>query len=58
MHDLSGAELLDDASGDVVVGVQFKRQRAVTRKRGGERVEDRGVGEGARITPSLIVTVQ
>jgi hypothetical protein len=40
-HDLTDADFLDDASGDVMVGVQFKRQRVVTRKRGSDRVEDR-----------------
>jgi hypothetical protein len=41
-HDLTEADSLNDASGEIIVGVQFKRQRAVTRKRGGERVEEGG----------------
>jgi hypothetical protein len=41
-HDLTNADFLDNASGKVVVGVHFKWQRAVARKRGGERVERRG----------------
>ena len=42
MHNLSGADPLDETSGDVIVGVLFKRQRTIARKRGGERVEERG----------------
>jgi hypothetical protein len=42
VHNLSGADLLDDASGDIVVLVERELCAAKSRNRGGERVEECG----------------